>query len=53
MSKKSNQCREDQYDAKNGKLGGLRSYKVGSKLSSGAGKDPIQPNKRGDQGTKA
>jgi len=53
MSKKSNQCREEQYNAKNGSLAQPRSYKVGAKLSSGAGKDPVQPNKRGDQGTGA
>ena len=52
MSNSNNQSRMDQYGVIEPTMAKPRSYQVGSKLSSGAGKDPVQPNKRGDQGTK-
>ncbi len=49
MSDSSNQSRQEQYGVIEPSMKQPRSYKVG-KLSDGAGKDPVQPNNRGNQG---
>lgn len=51
---KGNQCREEQYGVIEPSLKQPRAYNHGTgkgALSDGAGKDPVQPNNRGDQGT--
>ena len=49
MSNASNQSRQDQYAPFVGNAGKLRKNRA-PKMSDGAGKDPVQPNNRGDQG---
>ena len=51
QGKKENQCRTDQYGVIEPSLSQPRAYNTGvGSLSDGAGKDPVQPNNRGDQG---
>lgn len=53
MSEASNQSRQDQYGVIEPSLKQPRAYNKGTgkgALSTGAGKDPVQPNNRGPQG---